>query len=64
LDLENEFHLSPEEARRALLRWSLILSEVNQFTELNGFINVFLADPFSPLADRVQVSIKKKQIRP
>ena len=42
-------------------RWPLVYSEVKEFSELNGFINVFLVNPSSQFADRVQVTLKKKR---
>jgi pyruvate/oxaloacetate carboxyltransferase len=41
-------------------RWPLITSEVQTFTSLNGFINVFLVHPESQLADRIQLTLKKR----
>lgn len=36
-------------------KWPLIFNEVSSFTDLNGFINIFLENPQSQFADRIQV---------
>ena len=43
-------------------QWPLVTSEVQTFTSLNGFINVFLINPQSLMADRIQLTLKKKHI--
>ena len=42
-------------------KWPLVTTEVASFSHLNGFINVFLINPESQFADRIQVTLKKKQ---
>ena len=43
-----------------VFKWPLIMSEVREFTELNAFINVFLVNPQSQFADRIQITLKKR----
>lgn len=42
-------------------RLPLIFSEVKEFRNANGFLNVYLVD--NQFADRIQVTLKKKQIK-
>lgn len=43
-------------------KWPMVFSEVSKITTLNGFLNIYFANPTSPFADRIQVVLKKKQL--